>query len=151
MRVFVFYTFVLSILISPPLFADQIYKSVDKEGNVTYSMTPLQDAAQVQPVDLPPGPSEQQVQEAKERADQTQQSVEEMSEQRRQRDQEVRDRREQARQEAKEETARTEEPDDRYYGYRRGYPIYPRPNLPHPPVPGPPAAVPLPAAPGGSL
>ena len=151
MRAYLFSALFLSVLTGAPLLADQVFKSVDDEGNITYSATPLQDAAQVQAIELVPGPSEQQMQDAKARAERIQQNVDEMTERRKQREEGLRERREQARKEARQETARTEGPDDRYYGYRRGYPLYPGPILPRPPGLEPPVAVPLPTPPGGAL
>ena len=36
--------------------ATRIYKSIDADGNVTYSSTPPDDATQIQRIDLPPAP-----------------------------------------------------------------------------------------------
>jgi len=47
--------------------AQTYYRSVDAEGNVTYSANPPTDAAQVAPVDVQPGPSDDEVKRAVER------------------------------------------------------------------------------------
>jgi len=46
--------------------AQKVYRSVDPQGNVIYSDDPPANAAQVQTVDLPPGPTEEQVKQAQE-------------------------------------------------------------------------------------
>lgn len=47
--------------------AYNIYKSVDAQGNVTYSSRPLADASAVERVNLPPAPSEESVASAVQR------------------------------------------------------------------------------------
>lgn len=66
--------------IASPLVADEIYRSVDAEGNVTYTDTPMEGDKSAVRVELPPGPSpasikesEQRHQEIRRAADQAQQ------------------------------------------------------------------------------
>ena len=47
--------------------AQQIYKSVDKQGNVSYSSEPAKGAVKVETVAPPPAPSRQDVEQAQER------------------------------------------------------------------------------------
>ena len=54
--------------------AETIYKSVDAAGRVTYSTTPPGGAAQVQPVSVPPEPSDRDVQDALERRQELEQA-----------------------------------------------------------------------------
>jgi hypothetical protein len=46
----------------------QVYRSVDEEGNVTFSDEPPPDATAVEPVELPPGPTPEQQRRAADRA-----------------------------------------------------------------------------------
>jgi len=144
MRAFFRFFFSLLFLGCAHALAGEVYKSVDAAGNVTYSTTPPADAVEVQAVDLPPGPSEQQVQEAVERAGQTRQAADKMTEQRRQKEQAYRERREQAGQENVQSQAPADTSGDSYYGAGWGYPYYPRPIRPHPPKPRPPIEPPPP-------
>jgi hypothetical protein len=54
-------------LLSGTAAADQIYRSVDAEGNVTFSNKPPADAVSVDKVTVQPGPSEAAQREAQER------------------------------------------------------------------------------------
>ena len=47
--------------------AETVYRSVDAEGNVTFSSQPLQDAKEVEQVEIAPGPSEESQKEAMQR------------------------------------------------------------------------------------
>ncbi len=49
------------------LVADTIYKSVDEEGNVTYSSTPEQNSERSTSVDIVPPPSEESIEAAQDR------------------------------------------------------------------------------------
>ncbi len=55
----------LCVLVSAPLAAEPIYKSVDEAGNITYSAKPESGSVQTQSVPVPPPPSKEQQQEAK--------------------------------------------------------------------------------------
>lgn len=62
--------------------AEQVYRSVDADGAVTFSDRPTEQAIVSEPVALPPAPSEADVKLARERAEQAIQTSEEMAEQR---------------------------------------------------------------------
>jgi len=66
---------VLIILQSGLVAADQVYKSVDEAGNVTYSSTPPEDSVEVDNVELAPGPSEESVKKAQESHEKTKQTA----------------------------------------------------------------------------
>lgn len=54
----------------PLLATGQVYRSVDDQGRVTYSQVPPANAAEVEPLDVLPGPSEAARQAAEQRASQ---------------------------------------------------------------------------------
>lgn len=60
--------------------AEQIYKSVDAEGNVTFSSQPPADAVDVDEVSVRPGPSEMAQREARERMQRQEATATEMGE-----------------------------------------------------------------------
>jgi Domain of unknown function (DUF4124) len=47
--------------------AQQIYKSVDRDGNISYSSEPASDAVSVETVELPPPPGEDEIEQAQQR------------------------------------------------------------------------------------
>ncbi len=59
--------------------AEEIYKSVDADGNVTYSSVPTAEAVETQPVSVPDAPSAAQQQEAVQRERQLQQTTENLA------------------------------------------------------------------------
>jgi len=59
--------FLLTLLVWQPAQADPIYKWVDSAGQVTYSSTPPPAGVQAEKMELASPPSEEQVQQAKER------------------------------------------------------------------------------------
>lgn len=69
-------------VLSPAVDAEQVYRSVDADGAVTFSDRPTEQAVVSEPVSLPPAPSEADVKLARERAEQAIQTSEEMAEQR---------------------------------------------------------------------
>jgi hypothetical protein len=69
-------------LASTPALADELYKSVDSAGNVTYSSTPPK-GAKVEKVDLLPPPTEAEVQTAEERLKRNEAQANEFEAQRR--------------------------------------------------------------------
>lgn len=90
--------------------AEQIYRSVDADGNVTFSGTPPANAATVDAVSVRPGPSEHTQREARERIQRQTQTATEMGEARADR----------ARQQAAEppvapDTVEREVTEDKYY------------------------------------
>ena len=67
----------LLALLLPTAYADSIYKSVDREGNVTYSSTPPA-GVKAQKVELPPPPTEDETRQATERIKQQAELASEM-------------------------------------------------------------------------
>ena len=57
----------VALLLALPLQADEVYKSVDEEGNVTYSEEPPADAKEIETLDTGPEPSSEEVGAAQER------------------------------------------------------------------------------------
>jgi Domain of unknown function (DUF4124) len=68
--------------------AEQIYRSVDADGNVTFSNQPPANSVTVDQVDVQPGPSEAAQREAQERMQRQEATANEMSEARARRTQE---------------------------------------------------------------
>lgn len=62
--------------------AQTIYRSVDKDGNVTYSSTPPSDAQISQPVELAPGPTQAQQAQARERQREMESTADDMARER---------------------------------------------------------------------
>ena len=62
--------------------AQGVYKSVDADGNVVYSDAPPADATVTEEVELPPGPSKEEIAEAQQRGRELQASVDKMVEER---------------------------------------------------------------------
>jgi len=122
--------------------AQTLYKSVDEKGKVTYSDTPPADAVATESVPIAPGPSPQETEQARERAQvisQEAQSRHQELMERRQEEAEAREqaKRERAEREAAEKQQAAEEP-----SYGQPYPYGWWPN-PHPPMrpPRPPRPV----------
>jgi hypothetical protein len=74
-------------LLSGAVAADPIYRSVDAQGNVTFSNKPPANAVTVDKVDVQPGPSEAAQREAQERMQRQEAAANEMSEASARRDQ----------------------------------------------------------------
>ena len=66
--------------------AEEIYKSVDADGNVTYSWVPTEEAVETQPVSVPDAPSAAQQQGAVQRERQLQQATDSLARDRSARD-----------------------------------------------------------------
>lgn len=145
----------LSALTLNTAVAQPVYKSVDRDGNISYSDEPPKDGIGSE-VEIAPGPSEEQVKQAQERGREFQASVDKMVaerqreealqlEKRRLREQQQRDR------ETEERLARLEEQAarDRYRSWGAYYPIRPYPPLwgGKPDHPEHPIAKPLPGLP----
>jgi hypothetical protein len=92
--------------------ADQIYRSVDAEGNVTFSNQPPADAVTVDEVSVQPGPSEAAQREAQERMQRQEETANELGEARASRVQQQPEERP-----AAPETVEPAEPVNQYYGY----------------------------------
>jgi len=165
--------FLLSFLLSIPVsilvpistvHAQAVYKSVDAKGNVIYSDAPPANAAATSEVELPPGPSKEEIADARKRGREFQASVDKMVEERKKKEAALAEKRRQQEErrrdrELEERLARLEELEQRQsyrdwgaYHYRPYPPIwgekpgYPdRPNRPG--IPEHPIANPLPGLP----
>ena len=116
--------------------AQQVYRSVDPQGNIIYSDNPPADAAQIQNVELPPGPTEEQVEQAQQRGRAIQESADKMASEREAREKIAAEKRreEQQRQLAAEQEARIArleamQRNQDYWDYGVYYPRYPRPPI----------------------
>ena len=141
-----FVAFVL--LIAAGSGAAQVYRSVDESGNVTFSDQPPAGAVEVTPVEIDPGPSDEQVQAAQERLEASREQLESIQQEREAAEERAREvRLQRLEEEALRAAARPspqpqqpEPPRYRYYGY--GVPGYPwTPGYPsrppvHPGYPG---------------
>ena len=82
-RMFTLYTVIgllgLTSTVFSGLLADPIYKSVDAQGNVTYSSEPVKDADSVKNVEIQPGPSAAAQEAGRERARQMESSAADIS------------------------------------------------------------------------
>lgn len=75
------------LLLTPAtLTADTIYKSIDENGNVTYSTTPPQDDKQSTSVDIAPPPSEERIKAARDRHDRNKETANILDENRKKRE-----------------------------------------------------------------
>lgn len=81
-------TSLLMILLSPALAvpAETIYKSVDGQGNVTYSAQPLASAVKSEQVDVPAPPSEEAQRQAEEQGRKIKEKAKEMEKDRKARE-----------------------------------------------------------------
>lgn len=120
--------------------ADTIYKSVDKNGKVSYSTTPPKDSETSTEVDIAPPPSEDRIKAAQERQKRNAEAAEILDENRKRRDEitaeENRLKREQQQQLQQQQQA---EKNNENQGY--GYPYYPR-RHPQRPIASPPVTLP---------
>lgn len=73
---------VFGLLLCAAASAQTVYKSVDEHGNVTYSKEPPRDAQAVEPLKIPPGPSETERSSAERRASEMQQAADRVEQQR---------------------------------------------------------------------
>ena len=103
--------------------AENIYRSVDANGNVTYSNKPPANAVNVNKVSIQPGPSDAEQREAQERLQRQETTPNAMSEERERRLQEQK-----AATPAAPAPVEPEEPVNQYYGDPTRYYGYPNPN-----------------------
>ena len=108
--------------------AEKIYKSIDKEGNVTYSTTPPPDAVGSEEIERPAGPTDEQVREAEERSRQTTELAGELERDRVQRE------KEQAQREADERARNAVPVAPVYVPVPVPYPYYDHPLVQYPPA-----------------
>ena len=74
------------LLASATIDADTIYKSIDKDGNVTYSTTPPQNSEQSTSVNIAPPPSEERIKAAQDRQNRNKEAADILDENRKKRD-----------------------------------------------------------------
>lgn len=121
---------VMLALLAGTAAAEQIYRSVDAEGNVTFSSTPPPDAAAVEEVSVQPGPSAEAQREARERMQRQEATASEIGESRADRIQQQKETSPAAAGEVVREV-----PQDQYYGNNYRKPVQERPvQLPERPV-----------------
>lgn len=140
---------VLVFLSMGAVYAQSLYKSVNDQGEVTFSDSPPDNAAEIEKIEVQPGPTEAQRREGAERAKQIESLANDLGESNTQREQQRIEARQQAQQQAQENKVQPigEYNDGRGYPNR---PIYPpvarppvRPELPIlPEVPGRPVQLP---------
>jgi len=102
----------LLLLLSGTVAAEQIYRSVDADGNVTFSGSPPANAAAVEEVSVRPGPSPEAQREARERIERQQATASEIGEAR-----VDRTRQQPAASPAASDAVVREVPVDQYHGY----------------------------------
>lgn len=120
----------ISLSIPVSLFAQGPVKSVDESGNVTYSDRPTSDAVSSTEVSIQPGPSQSEIDAAKQRADQMKEQA----------DQAQAEREAATKKQAMERKAtevRKPEPES---VEASGYPAYKKPARPTPPIARPPTS-----------
>jgi len=106
--------------------AQQVYKSINAQGEVEYSSEPPARASNIEQVELQPGPTQQQVKEARQAGERITQSANEMQSQRLAREQLQSNKRQKAEAVAAEaqqseqavEQVKKDETLKEYYGYR---------------------------------
>ncbi|MGD8908196.1 MAG: DUF4124 domain-containing protein [Chromatiales bacterium] len=74
--------FIACTLLAQAAIGEEIYRTVDEEGNVTFTDTPAADDASARPVALPPGPSEERLRESEQRQRQIREAAEISAQQR---------------------------------------------------------------------
>ena len=120
--------------------AQQVYRSVDPQGNIIYSDKPPANAAQTQSIELLPGPGAEQVKQERQRTREIQESADKMAKDREAREKIAAEerRQQQERERAAEQEARLArleamERNRDYWDYGSYYPRYPhRPIIEHP-------------------
>jgi len=121
-------------LVSGSVCSQAVYKSVDESGNVIYSDAPPESAVVTKAVEVPPGPSEESIEQAREEVAKVSKRADELEENRLQKEQARR-----AEERQRQQQAQTPPPyDGREYGtspyWYPAYPAYPsRPHHPYPP------------------
>lgn len=115
------------LLLAGPAFSQTVYKSVDESGETVYSDHPVPGAPQSEAVDITPAPSDEAVEQARQRVTATSQLADQLAEQRGKKQQQQRKAAEKTR--SPPAPPRQAQPDSPYYGY----PHHPRPPGHHPP------------------
>lgn len=104
----------------------QVYKSINAQGEVEYSSEPPARATDIEPVELEPGPTQQQVKEARQAGERITQSANEMQSERLAREQRASNKRQKTEAAAADaqqteqaaEQVQKDETLKEYYGYR---------------------------------
>lgn len=149
------FTAILVCLSVGAVYAQSLYKSVNDQGEVTFSDSPPDSAAGIETIEIQPGPTEAQRRESAERARQIESLANDLGESNAQRERQRIEAQQQAQQQAKDNEVQPigEYSDGRTYPNR---PIYPpvtrppvQPELPIlPGAPGRPVTLPAGPAPG---
>jgi len=145
---------VVALLLGSGAWAQSLYKSVDEQGQVTFSDSPPANAVNVEQVEVQPGPTAVQQQEGIDRMKRMESQASELGEANAQRAEERKEMQQQAQQGQDDVQPVTEYNNDRAYQGRPVYPPIVRPPIHpvHPIAParpgGPGMAVPLPAGSG---
>lgn len=126
--------------------AERIYKSVDADGNVTYSSRPPTDAVDVKRITLPENYAPGSDAEAAANREAIKQAVDQYATERKQRE---RERKEEERRLAEEERRQAEkaQAQEKEIHYYPAYPMYRYHGRPHPPAQQPPSSQPRPPQP----
>jgi hypothetical protein len=121
-------------LLSGGVYSQSVYKSVDESGNVIFSDAPPESAVITEAVDVPPGPSEESIEQAREEVKEVSKRADELEERRLQKEQARRaEERERQQQTWIAPPAESREDNPSPYWYP-AYPAYPsRPHRPYPP------------------
>ncbi len=128
------------------LVADTIYKSVDEDGNVTYSTTAVQDSEQSTKVDIMPPPSEESIEAAQDLQERYEKTADTMGEDRKKRNEIIaeenrlkRENEKLLQQEPAEQNNYYLDYEDDYLDDRSRYPGVIRPPVQRPPMQRPPS------------
>ena len=115
----------LCFLSAPNAFAENIYKSIDENGKVTYSSTPPSDSKKVTKVDIAAPPSAEDIEAAKQLQQQNIKTAGSFDEARKERNKQTAeaDRLKRERQRQSEQQNRAQQNN---YNQGYGYPYYPR-------------------------
>lgn len=115
------------------LMAEPVYRSVDADGEVSYSSKPPASSVEVEEVVFEPGPTEEEISTARQRMQEQIDNAERMSDQRRADEAARRESLEQRRYE-NPPYAQQQADDADYYGYPYRYGYGHRPGYPHRPI-----------------
>ena len=140
---------IMVLALLPALSGAQVYRSVDESGNVIFSDSPPENAVEVEPVEIRPGPTTDQVRESQERVDATREQLHAMraaleAEEKKRHEERMRRLEEQAARAAANPSqgqASANDPDARAWWRHYGRPVTPQPR--------PPSNRPRPRQPGG--
>ena len=135
------YCSVMLLFFASGVAAQPLYKSVNEQGEVTFSDSPVPNAVEVQEIEVQPGPSEAQQRESAERLKRIESQANDLGSANAVRAQQRKEEQLQAQQQAKDNEVQP------VTGYNDGYNYPNRPR--YPPVISPPVHPGYPAIPGG--